>query len=249
MVDERIARRRAAVRSQRRVARLRRTLSLLLILVAGGAGVWFERSDHATVVDVRVEGLLRLDRDDVVQVGGASVGDAALRVRPSAIEREVERLPLVRSSSVRRDGLRTIVIEVNERAPVYSAVHRASAVLIDRDGVVIAAGREVGLPTVRLASAPPEPGGLVATHAALANAHRAWTGLSGPLRSRVIGMDAPDEDGLEIALDTGQTVRFGRAERLEEKVRALGAILDDVAGSEVVLIDVRVPEFPVVRID
>jgi hypothetical protein len=44
-------------------------------------------------------------------------------------------------------------------------------------------------------------------------------------------------------------VRFGRAELLEEKVRAMGAILDDVAGSEVTVIDVRVPAFPVVRID
>jgi hypothetical protein len=62
-------------------------------------------------------------------------------------------------------------------------------------------------------------------------------------------MRAPNIDGLEMTLDTGQIVRFGRAELLEEKIRALGAILDDVAGSEVVLIDVRVPGFPVVRID
>ena len=62
-------------------------------------------------------------------------------------------------------------------------------------------------------------------------------------------MAAPDEDGLELTLDDGIVVRFGRAELMEEKVRALGAVLDDVAGTEVTLVDVRVPGFPIVRVD
>jgi cell division septal protein FtsQ len=249
MVDERIARRRAEVRAERRRARLRRTSIALLLLVLAGVGLWFERSQYATVLEVTVVGVERLDAGDVATLAGVSVGDPALRVRTSRISRDIEQLTLLRTAVVRRPGLRRIVIEVRERAPVYTATHRGTAVLVDRDGVVVDRGQEPGLPVVRLASPPPEPGGLVATHAALANAHRAWTGLSGPLRSRVVAMDAPDEDGLELLLDTGQVVRFGRAEQLEEKVRALGAILDDVAGSEVVLIDVRVPAFPVVRID
>jgi hypothetical protein len=249
MVDERIARRRAEVRSERRRARLRRTMLVALIGVLVGAGVWLEQSEHATVLDVRVLGTVRLDPMTVGEVSGVALGDAALRVRSAAIVREVERLTLVRTATVRRPGLRTVIIDVRERAPIYNAEHRTTSVLVDRDGVVVDRGREAGLPTVRLVTPPPAPGELVFSHAALANAHRAWAGLSGPLRSRVVGMDAPDEDGLEMLLDTGEIVRFGRAELLEEKIRALGAILDDVAGSEVVLIDVRVPGFPVVRID
>jgi cell division septal protein FtsQ len=249
MIDERIARRRAEVRSGRRRARLRRTLLVTSLAAIIAVGVWFEGSEHATILAVEVVGTSRLEHDSVIDASGLLVGDPALRVRPSAIVRDVERLTMVRAASVRRSGFRNVIIQVDERAPIYTAVHRSDAVLVDRDGVVIDRGREVGLPVVRLSSPPPEPGGLVAAHAALSNAHRAWTGLSGPLRSRVVGMDAPDEDGLELSLDTGQVVRFGRAEQLEEKIRALGAILDDVAGSEIVLIDVRVPGFPVVRID
>jgi len=249
MVDERIARRRAQVRSERRWVRLRRTLLVSSVVVAVVAVVWFEGSEHATILAVEVVGTSRADRDDVTEASGLRLGDPAFRVRPAVVVREVERLALVRTATVRRSGGRTVLIEVNEREPVYAAVHRADAIMVDREGVVIARGRESGLPLVRLATPPPPPGELVAAHAALSNAHRAWTGLSGPLRSRVVGMDAPDEDGLEMLIDTGQIVRFGRAEQLEEKIRALGAILDDVAGSEVVLIDVRVPGFPVVRID
>lgn len=249
MVDDRIAGRRAEVRAARRRARLRRTLLVLTLLVLVGAGVWFEQSEHATVVAVEVEGNVRLDAEAVIAASGVSTGDGIARVRPRRVGTRVASLSLVRSVEVSRRDLRVVVIRVEEREPVYSAVHLRDAVLVDRDGVVIDAGADPRLPVVRLATAPPEPGELVATHAALANAHRVWTGLSGPLRSRVVELRAPDEDGLELILDNAPVVRFGRAERMEEKIRAVGEILDDVAGSGVTLIDVRVPGFPVIRID
>lgn len=249
MVDERIAGRRAEVRAARRWVRLRRTIMGLVVLLAVSGAAWFERSEHATVVAIDVSGLERLDADAVIAASGVTVGDSAVRLRPRSIVRDVGALTLVRSVDVERDRFRRVVIVVEERAPVYVAVHRSMSVLVDRDGVVIDGGSDARLPVVRLRTSPPAPGGLVASHAALANAHRVWTGLSGPLRSRVVAMDAPDEDGLELVLLDAPVVRFGRAEMMEEKVRAMGAILDDVSGSEVILIDVRVPAFPVVRID
>lgn len=249
MVESRIAERRSEVRSERRRARLRRTLRVLLLLVLIGVGIWFEQSEHAAVTAVDVRGTVRLDPAVVASVSGVEIGDRGLRLIPSRVERRVEELTLVRSVDVSRQRWREVRIVVTEREPVYAAIHRGTSVLIDRDGIVIDAGGDARLPVVRLASAPPEPGGLVAAHAALSNAHRVWTGLSGPLRSRVVELRAPDEDGLELVLDGAPVVRFGRAESMEEKVRAMGEILLDVAGSDVTLIDVRVPGFPVVRAD
>jgi cell division septal protein FtsQ len=249
MVDDRIANRRAEVRAARRRARLRRTLLMLVLILVVSVAVWYERSEHATVLVIEVVGITRLDAETVVAASGVSVGDSAVRLRPARIARDVSALTLVRSADVERDGFRRVVVTVQEREPVYVAIHRTAAVLVDRDGIVLDRGSDARLPVIRLTTPPPGPGELVASHAALANAHRVWTGLSGPLRSRVLAMDAPDEDGLELVLADAPVVRFGRAESLEEKVRAMGAILDDVAGSEVTVIDVRVPAFPVVRID
>jgi cell division protein FtsQ len=249
MVEGRIAERRAEVRAARRRARLRRTLLVLLGGAVLAGAIWFEQSEHATIDRIVVLGVDRLDPDDVVATSGAEVGGHLLRIRPSRIEERVEGVALVRTAEVSRTWSRVLTIVVEERAPVYVAEHRGVAVLVDRDGVVVDRGRDPRLATVRLASLPPEPGELVFAHASLANAHRVWTGLSGPLRSQLLEVRAPDEDGLELVLDGAPVVRFGRAEMLEEKVRALGVILDDVAGSEVTLIDVRVPSFPVVRID
>lgn len=248
-VDDRIAGRRAEVRAARRRARLRRTLVVVGTVVLLVAGLWFEQSEYATVLGVEVEGDVRLDVDLVIATSGVSVGDGVARVRPRRVGARVESLTLVRSAEVSRRDLRHVVIRLVEREPIYVATHQRGSVLVDRDGVVIDEGTDPRLPVVRLATAPPEPGELVAAHAALANAHRVWTGLSGPLRSRVVEVLAPDEDGLELILEDAPVVRFGRAERMAEKIRAVGEILDDVAGSEVTVIDVRAPGVPVVRID
>jgi cell division protein FtsQ len=249
MVDGRIAERRAEVRAARRRARLRRTLLVLLLVALAGAAAWFARSEHAEVRSLIVEGAVRLEAGEIEAASGVVVGDSALLLWPPRVAIALEELPLVRSAEVSRRRLRDVVLRVVERAPVYAVTYRGESSLIDRDGIVVDRGTDARLPSVALFTAPPRPGESVAGHAALANAHRVWTGLSGPVRSRVVAMRAPDEDGLEFTLDDGMVVRFGRAEQMEEKVRALGAVLDDVAGTEVTLVDVRVPGFPVVRID
>lgn len=249
MIDDRIAQRRADVRRQRRLVRLRRTVLGALLATLVVVGAWFERGENAAVREVRIVGLERLEAADVRAASGVDVGDPALRIRTELVARRVEELVLVRDAEVVRDGVRTVVIEVIERAPVYAVVHGATSRLVDRDGVVVQEGREDVLPVVRVATTPPEVGELVVAHGALANAHRAWLGLSGPLRSQVETVQAMDVDGLAFVLRSGVTVVFGRAERIEEKVRAIGAVLDDVGNMRLGVIDVRVPGFPVIRLD
>jgi len=249
VIDERIASRRADVRQERRRARLRRTLVGVLVIALMTTAVWFERSEWAAIETVTVLGAERLDAADVLAASGLRVGEPALRVRPRAVAARVAGIVLVREASVRRDGPRRLVLEIREREPVYVVVAGRVELLVDRDGVVIDDGSLPGLPVVRITGRAPSVGGTVVADAALANAHRVWTGLSGPLRVQVKELRAPDEDGLELLLHSGLTVRFGRAERLEEKVRAVGVVLDDVAGTDVTFIDVRVPSFPVVGFD
>jgi cell division protein FtsQ len=245
-MDERIADRRAGVRRERRASRLRRTLVVTAALVTIGALVWLEQSEMASVRSVEVVGIERVAVDTVLEAAAIPPGRSVLRLNSAAVEARVQALPVVRSASVRRAGLDRIVIEVVERQPVLVVDYRGMQRLLDRDGVVIEDGGFAGVPLVRLVTPPPPVGGTTAAHAALANAYRAWAGLSGPLRAQVLFLNAPDDVGLELELTSGITVRFGRAERIEEKVRAIGAVLDDIAGSEITIIDVRVPSVPVV---
>jgi cell division protein FtsQ len=251
VIDERIAERRAEVRDDRRRTRLRRTLVLLaLVLVAAGL-VAIERSPLVGLEEVRVAGTDRLDTATVLDAADLDLGTSTLRLRLGDAADRVTALPLVREASASRVDPLTVQIEVVEREPVLNATGDDITRLVDRDGIVIAEGRLDALPEIRLPAAPPAVGRTVGEDPALANAHHAWRGLGGPLRTEVQRFDADGSDDLTLQLERGLEVRFGRAQRLDEKVRALGAILGDLesegsGADEVAVIDVRAPGAPVV---
>ncbi len=246
VIDERIAERRAEVRQQRRRVRLRRTLIALVVLSVVAGLVAVERSALVGLEEVTVAGTERLSDGEVRDAAGLELGRSTLRLSLGEAEQQVEDLALVRSADARRADPLTVSITVVERQPAVAVTGDGHERVVDRDGIVLLDDVGDGLPVIELSDAPPEPGADVADHAALANAHRAWRGLSGPLRSEVVRYVAADVDDLELELRTGERVRFGRADRIDEKVRALGAVLEDVGDAPVEVIDVRAPGAPVV---
>jgi cell division protein FtsQ len=246
MIDERIAERRRHIRGERRRGRLRRTLLVVALVVLAGVLVAVERSALVGLEEVEVAGTERLEPEEVLEAADLALGTSTLRLRLGAVEDRVETLPLVREASARRLDPLTVRIEVTERRPALNVRGADRTALVDREGVVLDDDRVEGLPEIHLDGDVPAVGEDVAVDPALANAHQAWRSLSGPLRAEVVRYDAGGPDELDLHLRSGVEVRFGRAERVDEKVRALGAVLDDVAEAEVAVIDVRAPSAPVV---
>jgi cell division protein FtsQ len=246
MIDERIAERRRQIRGERRRGRLRRTLLAVgIVALAIGLGL-VERSALVGLEEVEVAGTERLEPGEVLEAADLALGTSTLRLRLGAVEERVEALPLVREATARRLDPLTVRIEVTERQPALNVRGADREVLVDREGVVLDDGGLDGLPEIRVEGDVPAVGQAVGADPALANAHEAWRSLSGPLRVEVVRYDAVGPDELELHLRSGVAVRFGRAERVDEKVRALGAVLDDVADADVAVIDVRAPGAPVV---
>lgn len=245
-LDERIAERRRQVRDDRRRSRLRRTVTVaaLAVLVLVAAAV--ERSSLVALQEIRVEGTDRLSPGDVRAASGLVPGTSTLRLRLGAVEDRVRELPLVRDVQASRADPLTVVLDVEERVPVLVARGSGGEVLVDRDGVVLAPGRHDGLPVVQVTGRLPRPGARVAALPALANAHAVFVGLPGPLRTATAHYEATGPDELELVLHQGARVRWGKAERLDEKVRALGAVLQDLGDTPVTVIDVRAPGSPTV---
>lgn len=251
MIDERIAERRATVRDDRRRRRLRRTrlVGILLVLIAVLVAV--ERSALVALEEVEVTGTQRLDPDEVRAASGLEPGTSTLRLRLGDAVDRVAALPQVRHVEGRRLDPLTVRLEVEERIPALLVSGGGQRGYLDRDGVMIDLLDDdedplAGLPEVALSGEPPEPGAPLTDAPALANAYRTWRGLSGSLRAEVVRYEAAGPDELTLELARGVSVRFGRAERLDEKVRALGAVLDDVGDTEVAGIDVRAPSAPVI---
>jgi cell division protein FtsQ len=245
-IDDRIAERRREVRLERQAGRRRRTLTVvglaLLVVVLG----LVERSALVGLESIEVVGDERLDEEEVLEAADLQLGTSTLRLRLGRVEERVEALPLVREVTARRVDPLRVRIEVTEREPVLVARSGRREALVDRSGLVIAAGAVEGLPVVVMRDPLPAAGERGPRRGPLAEAVTAWRELSGPLRAEVIRYDARAAGGLDLQLRSGVTVRFGRAERIDEKVRAIGAVLEDVGEAKVRAIDVRAPARPVV---
>jgi cell division protein FtsQ len=246
MIDNRIAERRREVRQERQRRRRRRTFVVALVLIVIAGLVVIERSQLVALDEVRVTGTDRLSEDEVLDAAALELGTSTLRLRLGAVAERVTRLPLVAEAHVRRADPLTVEIEVEERVPALMAVGDGTAVLIDREGIVLIEETLETVPEIVLRDPPPQPGAQVDEDAALANAFRVWRGLSGPLRAETTRYVADSGTELTLELAQGVEVRFGRAERIDEKVRALGRILEDVGDTPIEAIDVRAPRAPVV---
>lgn len=244
-MDHRIAQRRRVVRKQRQHSRLRRTLTVLVLAAVATAAVVLERSPLLALADVRVEGTERLSPVAVEQTANLPLGAPSLRLDLGAAEDRVEALPLVAAAAATRVDPVTVAITVEERQPQLAATDGRRTVLVDADGVVLARGSAGGLPRIELVRVP-EPGA-PDREPALANAQAIYQALSGPLRALTKRYLATGPNDLELVLVDGTRVRFGRAERIDEKVRALGAVLEHRSGEPPAIVDVRAPAAPVVR--
>ena len=245
-MDRRIAQRRAEVRRARRMSRRRRTLAMLALAAFAGGGVALERSPLLAVSTVEVQGVVRLDEADVIAAARVPVGTSTLRLRLGEVESRVESLPLVAAADARRLDALSVVIVVRERLPVLTVTTAAGAVVVDGDGVIIARGRERGLPVIRTTAAhAPTPGRRLSVLPAAANAAQMHARLPGPLRAEVRVYDAHGADDVDLILASGLRVRMGRAEHVDEKARALAAVLAAYVGTPGI-VDVRAPSNPVV---
>lgn len=245
-MDGRFAARRRAVRGEQRRRRLRRTLIGVLVLVALGALLSLERSPLVALDVVEVEGLVRLPEREVLEALDLEPGTSIVRLRLGPARDRVVALPRVRDADVSRTGPRSVRVTVEERAAVLVVRGGGEQRLVDREGVVIATGADPTLAEVRLGTAPPAVGGNAEERPLLGAALTLWRGLSGPVRADLLRIDALEEDDLALVLVDGTRVRIGRAERLDEKVRALGAILDDLGDVPAAVVDVRSPTAPVI---
>ena len=71
------------------------------------------------VISVKVEGAERLKSTEVIKVSGIKVGQSYFSVSPNSRERDLEKIPLVKSAKISFNFKREAVIKLEERIPKF----------------------------------------------------------------------------------------------------------------------------------
>jgi len=171
-------------------------------------------------------------------------------VDPTRTASRIERLPWVERATVVRHWPATVEVTVVERTAVVAVPSAAGGwAAVDGSGRVLeaAAAAPAGLVTVTPAgtvAAAPAPGARVG--AGIRAAVGVVEALPSTLSGRVTTVRVLADDGqLELVLDAGAVVSFGRPEDVRAKLVALTTLVERTNLKGVRTIDVRVPTAPV----
>ena len=254
-MDARIRARRRAVAEEQRRRNLRRLLSLAVVVALAAGAYAVTRSPLFEVDEVVIEGLTGERVDLVRRLAGIRPGERLLEVDLDAVRDDVERLPWVRSVDVARRPPSTISVAVDVRVPVAVVRLPETSWLLDGDGVVVGGGVDEDLVVIDAPSSVLPGPGVETSDSAVRNALEVHQSLPGPLRAQVDRYEAPSDRSLRLHLaDSDVWVRFGRAERVDDKAQVIGLLLEQAreqaqvqgrSGLGVAELDVRAPDNPV----
>lgn len=246
-MDPRFRKRRVAVRRQEGRRRLRFLAGSTAVAVAVGGAVGVTRSPLLDVDRVEVRGTSRTPRPDVLAASGLDAGPLMTEVDTRGVVRRVEALPWVERARARRAWPNSVVIEVTERTPAAAlAAAGGGWALVDGAGRVLEVGaaRPQGVPVVAGATAPGPAGSELAAGAR--DPLRVAAALPAQLRPRVaeVVVVPGGEVVLRLAAPGGE-VRLGRPDALGPKLAAAATVLEKANPRGLRVLDVRVPQAPV----
>lgn len=228
MTDDRFAERRRTVAEDRARNALRRTTYVLALAAAVAGLIYLFHSPLLSVRTLAITGTAKLQIEPVLERYGISAGEPLIRVDLAGAELELAADPWIDSVAIVREWPTTIRVSIGEREPVATVAD----VVVAGDGVILPGAESTDLPVLALAGDPVD-GRYPQTE--ITGALRFVAELTGDVRTGTTIASSPD--GL-IAIVAGYTVRLGRPVDMEEKARALLALLGEMPepGSEITLV-------------
>jgi cell division protein FtsQ len=243
--DPRIDARRREVREARQ-GRLRRALlvvALLATVVACGYGA--TRSALLDIDTINVNGAQHTTADAVRLASGLRVGDHLVELDLDRAGEQIRALPWVADVTVERSWSGTIDLTVTERSPA-AAVHAGGDgwLIVDSDRRVLFTSptAPTDLPLIEGVKSAGVGQTLDATAQPAITVARA---LSPGLRTRVIAVHGEDPDALVMDIRPAGRIRFGAATDVQQKITSLQAIFAQADLAGLCVVDVRVPDSPV----
>lgn len=263
-VDRRIRARRIEVRRSEARRRLHRLVAVVVVSLVVLIGWGITRSPLLDVDHIEVVGAMRTPVTDVLDRSGITTGAPLVDLDVGAAAEEVAALPWIADVSVERTWGGTVTVTVSERSPAAVVIAPDGAGwLVDASGAVLSEAGTTEAGTAEDALVPIEGLDPPAPGTDLGVVSEVPLGVVSRLRAPVVALVAAIEvqpDGVWIRLEPrpgetdvdggpradGGRVRLGDGRELDEQVRSLSTVLEQVDLRDLVVLDVRVPSNAVV---
>ena len=244
-INPRIQERRIEIIRAKGKRRLRMLLMLVLLALLSLAAVLISKSSLLDVDEVVVVGADSELEELIVTVANIPKSKPILEVDTQSISKRIKRIPNVKGAKVSRSFGGKVTISVTLREPSVLLSNLGEWFLIDLDGRVLEQVSELPsnleYPIVEGNFDDLNVGEWVPDQALFA------IGLAANLPSVLLAdiSFVSTNEGIELMLFGEGKILFGDKEALESKILAASTILEQVDLTELVHIDVRTPDKPV----
>lgn len=226
-----------------------RLIALLLLFGASGLLYHVAASDDFRIASVVVTGAELVPAAEVEQIA-AVTGLNIFWLREEEVGHRLQAISAVQSARVRAVLPNRLEVRIVERAPVAVWQNGGTSYLVDETGRVLrSTDRAVVLPTIHDTGSKAVQTGGVVDGAALLTMFQLQQLLPSVASLTPRDFEYSPDTGVTVVADSGARVRFGRADDLEWKVRALVAVRRELdrQGQRPELIDLRFKDRPYVR--
>ena len=244
-IDPRIQERRIEIIRAKGKKRLRMLLMAVLLVLLGLAAVLISRSSLLDVDEVVVIGVDSELEELIITVANIPKSKPLLEIDTQAISTRIKKIPSVKGAKVTRSFGGKVTVSVTLRQPSVLLSNLGQWFLIDLDGRVLARVPELPssleYPIVEGNFDDLKVGEWVPEQALFAIELAANLP---PVLSADISFVLPGDE-IELILFGEGKILFGDNKALESKILAASTILEQVDLSELLHIDVRTPDKPV----
>lgn len=237
-----------AMRAQNRM-RFLIVVCTLFFTIFGGRFLY--NSHFFDVSEISVKGSKHLSTKAVVTLSGVSKGTNLYKIPLEDVEKRIEKSPWVKSVSLSRRPLKTLVIEITERTPIAIVTMKKDSFYVDEDGWVIGAVSKIDSTVPRIADLPVNlnPGQRI-TAKGFENAISCLKNLDPELKRKIgiISAASPEKISLYVSAGEGNVVEvlYGSSEDSEKKNKVIKTILSQKKG-QLLFMDVRMATNPIVK--
>lgn len=226
--------------------RLVALLILGAVLYQGGQAIL--RSPALQLKEFEVRGNDRVSTEELVGATGIEIGDHLIGISTDRVSQRLKELPWVAEVRVERILPSSLKLTVEEREPALMVRAGPASYLTDSDGLVLQEG-EGDLVQIVLPATTSAVAGTSIDSVEFVHATRILDSLPESIRSKVVLIEAPAIDQIQIETAGGPAIYYGAAEQLNEKNFAVESLLDGngLGATGNLVLDVRVPSRPVTR--